>query len=116
MVLTNEVLIINYYFLEKATSEYIPAAQEDLALNLEITDIIKSKRVSPKDALRLLISRLTHDNPNVQLLTLNLIDKCVKNGGKHFLVEMSGREFVDVAVSMMDDEEYGHVYKADKEI
>lgn len=109
MVLTNEVLIINYYFLEKATSEYIPAAQEDLALNLEITDIIKSKRVSPKDALRLLISRLTHDNPNVQLLTLNLIDKCVKNGGKHFLVEMAGREFVDVAVSMMDDEEYGHV-------
>lgn len=96
-------------FLEKATSEYIPAAQEDLALNLEVTDIIKSKRVTPKDALRLLLGRLTHENPNVQLLTLQLLDKCVKNAGKHFLVEMAGREFVDVAVSMMDDEEYGNV-------
>ncbi len=84
-------------------------------MNLEITDIIKSKRVSPKDALRLLLTRLTHDNPNVQLLSLNLFDKCVKNGGKHFLVEMAGREFVDVAVCMMDDEEYGHVNSEYKE-
>ena len=94
--------------VEKATSEYIPAAKEDLALNLEITDIIKSKRVPPKDALKLLITRLTHENPNVQLLTLQLLDKCVKNGGKNFLIEMSGREFVDVAVTMMEDDvEYG---------
>ena len=81
-----------------------------MALNLEITDIIKSRRVDPKDALRLLLTRLTHDNPNVQLLTLQLLDKCVKNGGKHFLIEIAGREFVDVAVSMMDDdEEFGEV-------
>jgi hepatocyte growth factor-regulated tyrosine kinase substrate len=98
--------------VEKATSELIPAAQEDLALNLEITDIIKSKRVNPKDSLRLILSRLTHENPNVQLLTLGLFDKCVRNAGKAFLVEMAGREFVDVAVSMMDDEyEYGQVLK-----
>lgn len=95
--------------LERATSEYIPAAQEDLALNLEITDVIKSKRVAPKDCLRLIIARLTHANPNVQLLTLQLLDKCVKNAGKHFLVELAGREFVDVAVEMMDYEEYGNV-------
>lgn len=82
-----------------------------MVLNLEITDVIKSKRVPPKDALRLLLARLTHDNPNVQLLTLQLFDKCVKNAGKHFLVEMAGREFVDVAVSLMDDEEYGNVLK-----
>lgn len=96
--------------IDKATSEYIPAAQEDLALNLEITDVIKSKRVPPKDCLRLLKGRLTHPNPNVQLLTLQLLDKCVKNAGKVFLVEMAGREFVDCAVEMMDnDDEYGIV-------
>lgn len=99
------------FLLEKATSEYIPAAQENLALNLEITDVIKSKRVDPKDSLRLLLSRLVHENPNVQLLTLQLLDKCVKNGGKHFLIEMAGREFVDVAVSLMDDDEDGQVIK-----
>ena len=60
--------------------------------------------------MRLLLYRLTHNNPNVQLLTLQLLDKCVKNAGKHFLVEMAGREFVDGAVSMMDYEDYnGHV-------
>ena len=100
---------INNFIIEKATSEYIPAAQEDLALNLEITDVIKSKRVGPKDSLRLLLARLRHANPNVQLLTLQLLDKCVKNCGKHFLVEMAGREFVDLAVEMMDDEEFGNV-------
>ena len=104
----------NIYFqlfhVEKATSEFIPAAQEDLALNLEITDIIKSKRVSPKDSLRILLNRLTHENPNVQLLTLQLFDKCVRNAGKAFLIEMAGREFVDVTLSLMDDEdEYGQV-------
>lgn len=98
---------------ERATSEYIPAAQEDLTLNLEITDVIKSKRVAPKDAMRALKFRLRHNNPNVQLLTLQLLDKCVKNGGKHFLVEVAGREFVDEVVSMMDDEEYGHVRRVD---
>lgn len=94
---------------EKATSEYIPGAQEDLAVNLELTDLIKSKSIAPKDAVKLLRDRLLNPNPNVQLLTLQLLDKCVKNGGKHFLVEMAGRDFVDAIVGLLDDEEYGMV-------
>ena len=88
---------------EKATSEYIPAAEEDVALNMEITDLIKSKQAAPKEAMRTLKRRLQHQNPNVQLLTLQLLDKCVKNGGKHFVVEVASREFVDELVKIMED-------------
>jgi hypothetical protein len=50
----------------------IPAAKEDLTKNLEICDMIKSKQVPAKDALRTIKTRFLHHNPNVHILALQV--------------------------------------------
>lgn len=71
--------------IEKATSELLPAGQVDLALHLEISDQIRSKKINAKEALRSFKQRLSHKNPNVIIATLSVSDikKSIKNNVTH---------------------------------
>ncbi|KAH3679053.1 hypothetical protein WICMUC_001248 [Wickerhamomyces mucosus] len=91
--------------IEKATDESIPFGETDLVTSLEITDLIRSKKVTSKDAMRSLKKRLiSTKNPNTQLSSLHLIDTCVKNGGGHFILEISSREFLDSLISIIHED------------
>lgn len=58
--------------VEKATSPLIPSGHEDMALNLEVCDYIRSKAVTPPKAMEELKTRVEHTNPNVQILALGV--------------------------------------------
>ncbi|CCD25432.1 ESCRT-0 subunit protein VPS27 NDAI_0F01130 [Naumovozyma dairenensis CBS 421] len=83
--------------INKATNESIPNGDLDLPTSFEISDIIRSKRIPPKDAMRCLQKRIanTYMNPNTQLSTWRLVEVCIKNGGTPFIVEVCSREFMN---------------------
>ncbi|KFG82342.1 VHS domain-containing protein [Metarhizium anisopliae] len=73
--------------------------EPNLALSLEIADLINSKKGSaPREAATMIVSYINHRNPNVALLALSLLDICVKNCGYPFHLQISTKEFLNELV------------------
>jgi growth factor-regulated tyrosine kinase substrate len=86
---------------EKACSPLNLPDTQDIPLQLEICDLVRSKTVPPRAAMLSLRARIAAKNPRVQLAAWQLADVCIKNGGDHFLREVAGREFVDECVGVI---------------
>ncbi|KAL7620083.1 ARF-binding protein [Parahypoxylon ruwenzoriense] len=73
--------------------------EPNLALNLEISDLINSKKgTAPREAAVAIVNYINSRNPNVSLLALSLLDICVKNCGYPFHLQISTKEFLNELV------------------
>ncbi|KAF1824828.1 VHS-domain-containing protein [Dissoconium aciculare CBS 342.82] len=73
--------------------------EPNLALSLEITDLINAKQgAAPREAAVAIVQYVNHRNPNVSLLALSLLDICVKNCGYPFHLQISTKEFLNELV------------------
>ncbi|MCJ1257324.1 hypothetical protein MMC24_005149 [Lignoscripta atroalba] len=73
--------------------------EPNLALDLEIADLINSKKGNaPREAAVAIVNYINHRNPNVSLLAIALLDICVKNCGYPFHLQISTKEFLNELV------------------
>ncbi|XP_041972950.1 signal transducing adapter molecule 1 isoform X2 [Aricia agestis] len=77
--------------VERATSEN--NTSEEWGLILEICDRAGASATSSRDCLRAVLRRLGHADPHVQVHAATLLDACVANCGRYFLLEVASREF-----------------------
>ncbi|KAG0206272.1 hypothetical protein BGX28_002269 [Mortierella sp. GBA30] len=84
-------------YIERACdpSRYEP----DLALNLEICDVIKEKQKNtPREAAIYIVRLVNHKNVHIGMLALALLDNCVKNCGYPFHLQIATKEFLNALV------------------
>ncbi|EEH21345.2 hypothetical protein PABG_07864 [Paracoccidioides brasiliensis Pb03] len=73
--------------------------EPNLALNLEVADLINSKKGNaPREAAISIVHLINSRNANVALLALALLDICVKNCGYPFHLQISTKEFLNELV------------------
>ncbi|KAH9807096.1 hypothetical protein DFH28DRAFT_1009123 [Melampsora americana] len=88
--------------LENCTSSNLPSsAPPPITDSLALSDLIRSSAVPASHAVKSLRKRLTHSNPNVQLLATTVIDICIKNGGDAFLKEIGARDFSEECAQIL---------------
>lgn len=86
-----------YNYINRATS---PSNFEpNLSLNLEIADLINSKKGNmPRDAAVAIVHKINSLNPITSLLAIALLDMLVKNCGYPFHLQIATKEFLNELV------------------
>ncbi|XP_056870453.1 target of Myb protein 1 isoform X1 [Takifugu flavidus] len=83
--------------IESATSSSL--VSEDWTLNMEICDLINSSEEGPKDAVRAIKKRIVgNKNFKEVMLTLTVLETCVKNCGYKFHILVTARDFVETVL------------------
>ncbi|KAJ5760560.1 hypothetical protein N7520_007716 [Penicillium odoratum] len=73
--------------------------EPNLALNLEVADLVNSKKGNaPRESAVEIVHLVNSRNQNVSLLALALLDMCVKNCGYKFHLQISTKEFLNELV------------------
>ncbi|XP_078120761.1 target of Myb1 membrane trafficking protein isoform X1 [Sander vitreus] len=80
--------------IERATSGSLQA--EDWGLNMEICDIINETDEGPRDAVKAIKKRIV-GNKNFReiMLSLTVLEACVKNCGQRFHILVASQEFIE---------------------
>ncbi|CAL1588497.1 unnamed protein product [Knipowitschia caucasica] len=80
--------------IEKATSSSLPS--EDWALNMEVCDLVNASEEGPRDAVRAIKKRIvSNKNFKEVMMTLTVLETCVKNCGYKFHVLVTTRDFIE---------------------
>ena len=77
--------------IEKVTDEKNTA--EDWGEIMSVCDRVGATKDGPKECSKALMRRLNNPDPHVVLQAIIVLDACVNNCGRHFLLEVASREF-----------------------
>ena len=77
--------------IEKVTDE--KNTNEDWGEIMTVCDRVGATTSGPKECLKALVRRLNNPDPHVVLQAITVLDACVNNCGRNFLLEVASRDF-----------------------